>query len=64
MFHLDVAKVDLDVAYVAITKYAYYKPMFHVFRCMLQIFHLHVSKVDLGVAHVANGYTRMFRPMF
>jgi hypothetical protein len=28
VFHLDVAKVDLDVAYVAMTKYACWKPMF------------------------------------
>jgi hypothetical protein len=61
VFHLDVVKVDLDVAYVATTKYIYCKPMFQVFRCMLQIFHLNVSKVDLGVPHAANGYTRMFQ---
>jgi hypothetical protein len=61
VFHLDVVKVDLDVAYVAMTKYTYCKSMFQVFRRMLQMFHLNVSKVDLGVAHIANGYTRMFQ---
>ena len=62
MFYIDVAKenrgvakVDWNVAHVAMTKYACCKPMFQVFRCfrrMLQMFHLDVSKVDLSVAHV------------
>jgi len=43
IFYLDVAKVDLDVAYVAM-------PIHICFRRMLQMFHLDVSKVDRGVA--------------
>ena len=31
VFHLDVAKVDLDVAYVAMDIHAYSKCMYHVF---------------------------------
>jgi hypothetical protein len=61
VFHLDVVKVDLNIAYVAMIKYTYCKSMFQVFKRMLQMFHLDVSKVDLGVAHVTNGYTRMFQ---
>jgi hypothetical protein len=54
VFHLDVAKVDMDVAYVAMTIHACFKSMFQVFhlfsdvryKCfismlyMLQVFHL------------------------
>ena len=47
VFHLNVAKVDLDVAYVAMTIHACFK-CFICFRCMLQVFHLDISKVDLG----------------
>jgi hypothetical protein len=52
VFHLDVAKVDLDIAYAAISIHAGFKRMFQVFhlffRCMLQVFHLDVSEVDRG----------------
>ena len=47
MFYLDVAKVDLDVAYTCMLQ-AY------VLRCfirMLQVFYLDVVKVDLDVAY-------------
>jgi hypothetical protein len=59
--HLDVVKVDMDVTYVAISKYACCKRMFQCFRHMLQTFFLDVSNVDIGVAHVANDYTCMFQ---
>jgi len=42
VFHLDVAKVDLDVAYVAMTKYACYKPMFLVF----QLFQTYITNIS------------------
>jgi hypothetical protein len=41
-FNLNVAKVDLDVAYV----FKYFK----FFRFLFQVFHLNVVKVDLDVA--------------
>jgi hypothetical protein len=51
VFYLDVVKVDLDVAYVAMTIHTCFKHVFEVFHpfhlCILQIFHLDVSKVDL-----------------
>jgi hypothetical protein len=41
LFHVDVAKVDQNIAYVAIVVHVCYKrlfPMFHLFfRCMLQV---------------------------
>jgi hypothetical protein len=36
VFHLDVAKVDLDIAYAAISIHAGFKRMF-------QVFHIHAS---------------------
>jgi hypothetical protein len=42
VFHLNVAKVDLDVAYVAMTIYARCKPMFQLFH-VFQTFVLNVS---------------------
>ena len=47
MFHLDVAKVDLDIPYVAMAIHACFK-CFICFSRMLQVFQLYVSKVDLG----------------
>ena len=47
MFHLDVAEVDLDVAYVVVAIHACFK-CFICFSRMLQVFQLYVSKVDLG----------------
>ena len=41
VFHLDVAKIDLDIAYVVMTKYACCKPMFQVF----QVFHTYVANI-------------------
>jgi hypothetical protein len=32
IFHLDVAKVDMNISYVVITIYACFKPMFKVFQ--------------------------------
>jgi hypothetical protein len=49
VFHLDIAKVDLDVAHVGMPIHACFK-CFIRFRRMLQIFYLDVSKVDRGVA--------------
>jgi hypothetical protein len=50
MLHLDVSKVDLGVAHIAVATYAYFIISF-VFRFTLQMFHLDVSKVD-RVLHV------------
>jgi hypothetical protein len=48
VFHLDVAKVDLDVAYIAMAIHASVCFKYFIcFRCMLHVFHLDVSKVDL-----------------
>jgi hypothetical protein len=57
VFHMDVAKRDLDVAYVAMVVHVYYKllfPIFHlfsqtyvasVFIWMLHMFHTYVTSV-------------------
>jgi hypothetical protein len=63
LFHADVAKVDRDVAYVAMVVHVccnYLSPMFHLFFTrMLQVFSTHVSSVSsilfLYVASVASG---------
>ena len=53
VFHLDVAKVDLDVAYVAMAIHAcvegHVSSVLSVFRRMLQVFYL-------DVVYDANGY--------
>jgi hypothetical protein len=49
LFQLDVAKVDLDVEYVAMPIHACFK-CFIYFRRILQMFHLYVWKVDWNVA--------------
>ena len=49
-FHIDVAKVDRDVAYVAMAIYVCFSVGSKCFICsrrMLQVFHLDVAKVDL-----------------
>ena len=50
MFHMDVAKVDYDVAYVAMAIHACCKSMFSMFhlflRRMLQAFYLDVAYVS------------------
>jgi hypothetical protein len=46
VFHLDVIKVDLNVAYIGMAIHACFK-CFICFRYMLQMFCLDVSKVDL-----------------
>ena len=55
LFHMDIAKVDQDVAHVAMAIHAYCKSLFKnisfVFRRMLQVFYLHVVKVDLDVSY-------------
>jgi hypothetical protein len=50
VFHLDVAKVDLDVAYVAMTIHACFKHIFqvHLFQTYVAVFYLDVLNVDLG----------------
>jgi hypothetical protein len=51
VIHLDVAKVDLNVAYIAIAIHMFqsiYFKGFIYFRRMLQVFDLNVSKLDLG----------------
>ena len=49
VFHLNVVKINLDVAYVAMAIHTCFK-CFICFR--RQLFHLDISKVDLGGAHV------------
>ena len=52
VFHLDVAKIDLDVVYIAMVIYACFKRIVSsvssVFSRILHVFQLDVSKVDLG----------------
>jgi hypothetical protein len=45
MYHLDVSKVDLGVAHVAVATHACFK-YFSCFGLMLRMFYLDVSKVD------------------
>jgi hypothetical protein len=52
VFHFNVAKIDLNVAYVVMAIYTCFKCSIY-FRRMLQVFYLDVSKLDLGGAHVA-----------
>jgi hypothetical protein len=51
VFYIDVAKVDRDVAHVAMVFSSVYPQCFVCFRHMLQSFHLDVPKVDLDVAY-------------
>jgi hypothetical protein len=44
VFHLDIAKVDLDVAYVVMTIHACFKRMFQVFH----LFQMYVANVSSG----------------
>jgi hypothetical protein len=54
VFHLAVAKVDMNVAYVPMTIHMYVANVcskcFICFRRMLQVFHLDVAKLDMDVA--------------
>ena len=55
VFYADVAKVDRDVAYVAMAIYVCFSVGSKCFICsrrMLQVFHLDVAKVNLGVAYI------------
>jgi hypothetical protein len=45
LFHMVIAKVDLNVTYVGIVIHVRFK-CFICFRRMLQIFYMYVSKVD------------------
>jgi hypothetical protein len=58
---MDVTKVNLDVAYVGMTKYTCCKRMFQVFHMYVANVFFGYFKIDLAVAHVANGYTCMFQ---
>ena len=72
MFRMDVAKVDRDVAYVAMVVHVCCTclfPMFHqflqtyvasVFIWMLHIFHIYVAMFYLNVAYVCNGFQVFF----
>jgi hypothetical protein len=48
LFHLGVAKVDLNVAYIAMAMLQVYVPNVSSGR-ILQLFNLRVAKVDLNV---------------
>jgi hypothetical protein len=54
MFHMDVAKVDWDVAH-GTRLYTYVARVcskcFICFRCMLKVFYLDIAKVDLDVTY-------------
>jgi hypothetical protein len=56
VLHIDVTKVDRDVAHVAIWLYTYVSSVgskcFICFRHMLQIFYLDIAKVDLDFAYI------------
>jgi hypothetical protein len=51
MFYIDVAKVDRDVAHVAMVFLSVCPKCFIYFKHMLQVFHLDVAKVDLDIAY-------------
>jgi hypothetical protein len=51
VFYIDVAKVDRDVAHVAMVFSSLCPKYFICFKCMLQVFHLDVAKLDLDVAY-------------
>jgi hypothetical protein len=56
MFHLDVAKVDLNVVYVAMAIHVCFKRIFQVFHLFLGIcckFSIECFKSRFGGAHVA-----------
>jgi hypothetical protein len=54
VFHLDVAKVDLDVAYVAMTIHACFKRMFHLFQTYVANVSSGCFKNRFGRAHVSS----------
>jgi hypothetical protein len=51
MFYIDVAKVDQDVAHVAMVFSSVCPKCFIYFKHTLQVFHLDVAKVDLNIAY-------------
>ena len=54
VLYIDVAKVDLDIAYVVMAIHIYFKYMFQIFICcrrILQVFYLDVTKIDLDVTY-------------
>jgi hypothetical protein len=51
VFYIDVAKVDRDVAHIAMVFSSVYTKCFICFRHMLQLFYLDILKVDLDVAY-------------
>ena len=57
MLHLDVSKIDRNVAHVAMVMLrvfqAHVSGVSSVIFCMLQVLYLDISKVDRDVAHVA-----------
>jgi hypothetical protein len=53
MFHLDVSKVNLGVAHVAMAIHACFKHMFHLFRMYVANVSSRCCKSKFSVAHVA-----------
>jgi hypothetical protein len=51
VFYINVTKVDLEVARVAMVFSSICRKCFICFRRMLQVFYLDVAKVDLDVAY-------------
>jgi hypothetical protein len=63
VFNKDVAKVDRDIAHVAMGYICmfqvYCSRCFICFICMLQVFHLDVAKLDQDVVYICK-YLRCF----
>jgi cystathionine beta-lyase/cystathionine gamma-synthase len=59
VFHIDVTKVDRDVAHVAMVFSSVCPKCFICFKRMLQLFHLDVAKVDQDVVYAC--CKRMFQ---
>ena len=64
VFYIDVAKVDRDVAHVAMMFSSVCLKCFICFRRMMQVFYLDVAKVDLDVAYVAMAIHACFKSIF
>jgi hypothetical protein len=56
VFHLDVAKVDVDIAYAYILQ-VYVLCVSGVSYVCCKCFHLDVALVDLDVVYICNSYT-------
>jgi hypothetical protein len=66
VFHLGVAKLYLDVAFITMATHVCCKCMFEMFdlffRRILHLFNLGVAKVDLDVAYVVVAILQVYVP--